>query len=236
MVEDKRGFEIIQKALNEGRNFLMEDEAKALCKVYNIPTTEVRVAKNEDEAVKYAKEIGYPVVLKIVSPDIVHKSDVGGVILNIDSDEKVKEAYSKIISNVKKRKPEAKIVGVIVQEMAQPSTEVIVGLIKDQQFGPTVMFGLGGVFVEILKDVSFRVCPITELDAKEMISEIKGYPILKGYRNLPPADIDAIVKILLNVSDMAMNHPEISEMDLNPILVYEKGAKVVDARVILAKS
>lgn len=236
MVGDRRGFEIIQKALAEGRNFLMEDEAKALCKAYNIPTTEAKVAKSEDEAVKYAREIGYPVVLKVVSPDIIHKSDVGGVILNIDNDEKVKEAYSKIISNVKRHKPDAKIVGVIVQEMAQPSTEVIVGLIKDQQFGSTVMFGLGGVFVEILKDVSFRVCPITELDAKEMISEIKGYPILKGYRNLPPADIDAIVKILLNVSDMAMNHPEISEMDLNPILVYEKGAKVVDARVILAKS
>ncbi|MCX8175943.1 MAG: acetate--CoA ligase family protein [Candidatus Bathyarchaeota archaeon] len=236
MVEGRRGSEIIQKALNEGRSFLMEDEAKALCKLYNIPTTEAMVAKNEDEAVKYAREIGYPVVLKIVSPDIVHKSDVGGVILNIDSDEKVKEAYLKIISNVKKHKPDAKIVGVIVQEMARPSTEVIVGLIKDQQFGPTVMFGLGGVFVEILKDVSFRVCPITEIDAKEMISEIKGYPILKGYRNSPPADIDAIVKILLNVSDMAMDHPEINEMDLNPILVYEKGAKVVDARVILAKS
>lgn len=235
MVEGRKGFEIIQKALSEGRSFLMEDEAKSLCKIYNIPTTEVKVAKSEDEAIRYAREIGYPVVLKIVSPDVIHKSDVGGVMLNIDSDEKVREAYSKIISNVKKHKPDAKIVGILVQEMAQPSTEVIVGLIKDQQFGPTVMFGLGGVFVEILKDVSFRVCPITELDAKEMISEIKGYPILKGYRNYPPADIDAIVKILLNVSDMAMDHPEISEMDLNPILVYEKGAKVVDARIILTK-
>ena len=235
MVE-RKGFEIIQKVLAEGRNFLLEHEAKNLCEVFDIPTTKLKVAKNEDEAVEYAKQIGFPVVLKILSPDIIHKSDVGGVVVNIENEEKVREAYKKIMENVEKHKPTAKIFGVVVEEMAKPSTEVIVGLIKDQQFGPTIMFGLGGIFVEVLKDVSFRVCPITENDATEMMMEIKGYPILKGYRNYPPADLNTLTKILLNVSRMAEEYPEIAEMDLNPILVYEKGAKVVDARIILEKS
>lgn len=235
MVE-RKGFEIIQKVLAEGRNFLLEHEAKNLCEVFDIPTTKLKVAKNKDEAVEYAKQIGFPVVLKILSPDIIHKSDVGGVVVNIENEEKVREAYKKIMGNVEKHKPTAKIFGVVVEEMAKPSTEVIVGLIKDQQFGPTIMFGLGGIFVEVLKDVSFRVCPITEKDATEMMLEIKGYPILKGYRNYPSADLNTLTKILLNVSRMAEEYPEIAEMDLNPILVYEKGAKVVDARIILEKS
>ncbi|RLI05144.1 acetyl-CoA synthetase [Candidatus Bathyarchaeota archaeon] len=231
----KKGFEIVKQALAEGRNFLLEHEAKALCEKFGIPVTRFKVAKNEEEAVRYAEEIGFPVVLKIVSPEIIHKSDVGGVVLNIENKEKVRESYRKILENVQKHKPNVKIYGVIVQEMALPSTEVIIGLVKDPQFGPTVMFGLGGIFVEILKDVSFRVCPITETDAREMITEIKGYPVLRGYRNLPPADLDALVKVLLNVSRMAEEYPEISEMDLNPILVYEKGVKVVDARIIISK-
>jgi len=134
---------------------------------------------------------------------------------------------------VKKHKPDAKIVGVLVQEMAPASTEVIVGSTKDPQFGPALMFGLGGIFVEVLKDVTFRIAPITESDAKEMIAEVKAYPILKGYRGQPPADIDAIVNILMNTSKLVMDHQEIKELDLNPIMVYEKGAKTVDARVIL---
>ncbi len=135
--------------------------------------------------------------------------------------------------NVKKHKPEAKIVGILVQEMAPHSTEVIVGATKDPQFGPALMFGLGGVFVEVLKDVSFRIAPITKSDAQEMITEVKGYPILTGYRGQPPADINAIAEILLKTSMLVMDHQEIKELDLNPILVYEKGAKTVDARIIL---
>jgi acetyl-CoA synthetase (ADP-forming) len=137
------------------------------------------------------------------------------------------------LQNVKKHDSKAKIVGVLVQEMAPPSTEVIVGAIKDPQFGPAIMFGLGGVFVEVLKDVTFRVAPITEDDACEMISEVKAYPLLKGYRNTPPADIDAITKILLSTSRLVTDHMEIKELDLNPVIVYEKGAKTVDARIIL---
>jgi acetyl-CoA synthetase (ADP-forming) len=164
---------------------------------------------------------------------VIHKFDVGGVILNLKSSTEVKNAYNQILKNVRKHKPDAKIVGIMVQEMAPPSTEVIVGAIKDPQFGPALMFGLGGIFVEVLKDVIFRIAPITESDAREMITEVKAYPILKGYRNQPPVDIDAVVNILLNTSRLVMDHQEIKELDLNPIMVYEKGAKIVDARIIL---
>ncbi|MBS7646231.1 MAG: acetate--CoA ligase family protein [Candidatus Bathyarchaeia archaeon] len=225
--------QIIANAVKEGRKHLYETEAKTICMEYDIPVTAFKLAESEAEAVKAAEEIGFPVVLKIVSPDIIHKSDVGGVMLNLKNAKEVKTAYKRIMENVKKHKRDAKIIGVIVQEMAPPSTEVIVGAIKDLQFGPTLMFGLGGVFVEILKDVTFRVVPITEEEAREMLTEIKAYPLLKGYRNLPPADTEAIVKILLNTSRLVTEHLEIKELDLNPVMVYEKGAKTVDARIIL---
>jgi acetyl-CoA synthetase (ADP-forming) len=191
------------------------------------------LAKNEDQAVKFAEKIGFPVVLKIVSPDIMHKSDVGGVIVNLKDADSVQNAYQQIMKNVKKHNVNAKIIGVLVQEMAPASTEVIVGSIKDPQFGPALMFGLGGIFVEVLKDVTFRIAPITEEEAHEMITEVKAYPLLKGYRNTPPADIDAIVQILLKTSKLVTEHQEIKELDLNPIMVYEKGAKTVDARIVL---
>jgi len=221
------------QAKKENRNYLLEPEAKMMCMEYGIPVTRFKIALAQEEAVKFADGIGYPVVLKIVSPDIIHKFDVGGVILNLNSPNEVKNAYEQILKNIKKHKPNAKIIGVLVQEMAPLSTEVIVGAIKDPQFGPALMFGLGGIFVEVLKDVVFRIAPITESDAREMITEVKAYPILKGYRGQPPADIDAIVNILLNTSKLVMDHQEIKELDLNPIMVYEKGAKTVDARIIL---
>jgi len=224
---------IIAEAKKENRRYLMENEAKTICMEYGIPVTKFKLAKSEAEVVKAAEEIGFPVVLKIVSPDIIHKSDVGGVMLNLKDVKEVKAAYRQIMENVKKHRKDAKIVGVIVQEMAPQSTEVIIGAIKDPQFGQTLMFGLGGVFVEILKDVTFRIAPITEEEAREMVTEIKAYPLLKGYRNLPPADIETIVEILLSTSKLVMDHPEIRELDLNPIMVYEKGAKTVDARIIL---
>jgi len=224
---------IFDKVGKEGRKFLLESEAKTVCRAYGIPVTDFKVAKNEAEAVEFADEIGYPVVLKIVSPDVIHKSDVGGVIINVKDAEDVQKAYEQIMDSVKRHEPNAEIVGVLVQEMAPQSTEVIVGATKDPQFGPTLMFGLGGIFVEILKDVTFRIAPVTEDEAREMITAVKAYPLLKGYRNTPPADIEAIVKILLNTSRLVMEHQEIKELDLNPIMVYEKGAKTVDARIIL---
>lgn len=225
--------EIFSKVREEGRKFLLEPEAKSICKEYGIPVTDFRIAKNEAEAVSFADEIGYPVVLKIISPDVIHKSDVGGVIVGLKTAEDVRNAYKQIIENVKNHKPNAKIIGMLVQEMAPSSTEIIVGAIKDPQFGPALMFGLGGIFVEVLKDVTFRIAPLTKDEAEEMIKEVRAYPLLKGYRNTPPADIEAIVNILLNTSRLVMEHQEIKELDLNPIMVYEKGAKTVDARIIL---
>jgi acyl-CoA synthetase (NDP forming) len=224
---------ILSQARRESRKALLETEAKAICMEYAIPVTTFKLAKNEEEAVEFAGQIGFPVVLKIVSPDIIHKSDAGGVMVNLKSAVEVRNAYGKILENAKKYDVAAKIVGVLVQEMAPQSTEVIVGAIKDPQFGQTLMFGLGGIFVELLNDVTFRVAPITQEDAQEMVKKVKAYPLLKGYRNTPPADIDTIINVLLNTSKLVMDYPEIKELDLNPIMAYEKGAKTVDARIIL---
>jgi acetyl-CoA synthetase (ADP-forming) len=229
----KAGSQIFARVQKEGRKSLLETEAKEVCREYCIPVTKSELAKSEADAVGFANGIGYPVVLKIVSPDVVHKSDVGGVEIGLKGDDDVRRSYRRIMENIKKNNPKARIVGITVQEMAPPSTEVIVGAIKDPQFGPVVMFGLGGIFVEVLKDVAFRVVPFTEDEASDMISEIKAYPILKGYRNTPPADTKAIADILLSASRLMTDHPVIKEIDLNPILVYEKGAKAVDARIII---
>ena len=224
---------IISQALKKGRKALLETEAKTICTEYGIPVTKFKLATNKVEAVTFSEQIGYPIVLKIVSPDIIHKSDAGGVMINLKDKQQVQTAYGKILDNAKKYEANAKIAGILVQEMAPQSTEVIVGAIKDPQFGQTLMFGLGGVFVEILKDVTFRVAPITQDDAREMVTTIKAYPLLKGYRNTPALDIDAIIKILVNTSRLVIENPQIKELDLNPVLAYVKGAKTVDARVIL---
>jgi acyl-CoA synthetase (NDP forming) len=224
---------IISQVRREGRKALLETEAKAICMEYQIPVTTFKLAKNEEEAAEFAGQIGFPVVLKIVSPEIVHKSDAGGVMVNLKNATEVRNAYGKILENAKKYDSQAEIVGVLVQEMAPQSTEVIVGAIKDPQFGQTLMFGLGGIFVELLKDVTFRVAPLTREDANEMVTKVKAYPLLTGYRNTPPADLEAIINVLLNTSKLVMDYPEIKELDLNPIMAYEKGAKTVDARIIL---
>ncbi|OYT62830.1 MAG: acetyl-CoA synthetase [Thermofilum sp. ex4484_15] len=226
--------EIIEKARKEGRKVLLEPESKRICASYGIPVTIFDVAKDEDEAVEKAKRIGFPIVMKIVSPDILHKSDAGGVIVGVKNEEEVRKCFRKIIENVKKYKPNARIYGMLIQEMAPQGIETIVGCIKDPQFGHAVMFGLGGVFVEVLKDVSFRITPLTVDDAKDMIKDIKGYPILMGYRGQKPADIDSLVDIILKVSRMVEELKVISQMDLNPVFVYEKGAKVIDARIIVS--
>lgn len=224
---------IFSQAVKDGRKNLLETEAKAVCRDYGIPVTKSELATNEQEAARLAEKIGFPVVLKILSPDIIHKSDVGGVMVNLKDAKEVRDAYQQIMKNVKNHNAKAKILGILVQEMAPSSTEVIVGAIKDPQFGPALMFGLGGVFVEVLKDVTFRIAPVAADEAREMIGEVKAYPLLKGYRGSPPADIDAIVKIILATSKLVMEHQEVKELDLNPIMVYEKGAKTVDARIIL---
>ncbi|MCZ7384374.1 MAG: acetate--CoA ligase family protein [Candidatus Methanoperedens sp.] len=210
---------------------LTEHEAKKLLAKYGIPVTEERLAGSADEAYDIAMELGMPVAMKISSPDIPHKSDVGGVVLNVKR-EYVPTTYNEIMSKIKKGAPNANIEGILVQQMAPPGHEIIVGLKKDAQFGHALMFGLGGIFVEVYKDVTFRVIPIDKSDALSMISEIKGYPILKGIRGRMPADIDAIARVLVSVSDLAEKE-NIIELDINPLIVNESGAIAVDARAMV---
>jgi len=226
---------IILKAKNEGRKKLLEHEAFEVLLEYKFPVPKFGLAKSEEEAVKIADSIGYPVVLKIVSPDIIHKTDVGGVILNLKDSSDVREGFRNIMLNVRNKAPNAKIEGVLIQEMIPSELEIIVGSTRDAIFGPILMFGLGGIFVEVLKDVSFRVAPITPIDADEMIHEIKAYKILEGYRGLPPRDLDAIKDILMKTSNLMLEVEEIQDIDLNPIMVFErgKGAKVADVRIML---
>jgi acyl-CoA synthetase (NDP forming) len=225
--------EMLKQAKKEKRTQLTELESKEILKEAGVPVVEARLAQTKVEALALAKKLGFPVALKIVSPDVIHKSDSGGVVLGLNNATQVGEAYSKIISAVKKHYPKAKIQGVSVQKMAKPGVEVIVGMTKDAQFGPVLMFGLGGILVEVLKDVAFRIVPLTKRDAHEMIKEIKGYPLLEGYRGQEPADIPFLEDLLLKVSDFVDKNPEIKELDLNPIFAYKNRAVAVDARVIL---
>ena len=225
--------EILAKAAKEKRTLLTEIESKELLKAARIPVVETRLATSKAEAVEIAARLGYPVVMKIVSPDVVHKSDAGGVKLSIGNATQAGKAYTEILANIKKHYPKAKIMGVSVQKMAKQGIEVIIGMTKDAQFGPVIMFGLGGILVEVLKDVSFRIVPMTKRDASEMITEIKGFPILKGYRGHDPADVPFLEDLIIKVSEFVDKNPEIKELDLNPVFAYKDGAIAVDARIIL---
>ncbi len=225
--------EILKQARKEKRTQLTEIESKELLKEAGIPVVESKLARTKAEAVSMSKKTGFPVVLKIVSPDVIHKSDAGGVRLGLANTTQVGKAYSEIISAIKKHYPRAKVEGVSVQKMARPGVEVIIGMTKDAQFGPVLMFGLGGILVEVLKDVSFRIVPLAKRDAHEMIKEIKGYPLLEGYRGQEPADVPFLEDLMLKVSEFVDKNPEIKELDLNPIFAYKSKAVAVDARVIL---
>jgi len=225
--------DLLKQARKENRRQLTEIESKELIKEAGIPVVEAKLAKTKAEAVALAKKLGFPVALKIISPDVIHKSDSGGVQLGLDNATQVSEAFAKILSAVKKHYPKAKIHGISVQKMAKSGVEVIIGMTKDAQFGPVLMFGLGGILVEVLKDVAFRIVPLTKRDAHEMIKEIKGYPLLEGYRGQEPADVSFLEDLLLKVSDFVDRNPEIKELDLNPIFAYKNRAVAVDARVIL---
>jgi acyl-CoA synthetase (NDP forming) len=225
---------IIEDARKQGRTLLTEIEAKQVLEDAGVPVSPARLAKTADEAAKVADSLGYPIVLKIVSPEITHKSDVGGVALNLASAADVKAAFERVVASAKKAEPSATIEGVAVQRMERQGIEVIVGMTTDPQFGPVMMFGLGGVMVEILKDVAFRVVPINERDARQMIDEIKGKPLLDGYRGSEPADVAKLQELLLKVSAFIEAHPEIAELDLNPVFAYKDGALAVDARIVLS--
>jgi len=226
-------YEILQQAKKENRTLLTEIESKDLLEEAGIPVAKAKLARTRAQAISLSKEMGFPVALKIVSPDVIHKSDSGGVKLGLSNATQVSKAYSDILSSVKQHHPDARIYGVSVQKMARPGIEVIIGMTKDAQFGPVLMFGLGGILVEVLKDVAFRIVPLTKRDAREMIKEIKGYPLLQGYRGQEPADIAFLEELLIKVSNFIEKNPEIKELDLNPIFAYRSGAVAVDARVIL---
>lgn len=224
---------VLDTARKEGRTLLTEIEAKGLLRQAGLNVVETKLARSEDEAVSTARELGFPVVLKIASPDVVHKTDAGGVKLNLKTSAQVAKAYEDILKSVKEKYPEAKIQGVSVQKMAKPGVEIIIGMSKDAQFGPVIMFGLGGVWVEVLKDVAFRIVPLEPRDAHEMVQEIKGRPLLEGYRGQEAVDIGNLEKMILKVSSFVEQHPEIKELDLNPVVAYKDGAIAVDARVVL---
>jgi len=227
------GTTILDKAKTEKRTVLTEFESKKLLERAGIPVVETKLVRTKRETISVSKEMGFPVVLKITSPDIVHKSDSGGVKLGIANATQAGKAYSEIMLSIKQRYPSAIIHGLTVQKMAPPGIQVIVGMNKDPQFGPVLMFGLGGILVELLKDVSFRIVPVTKRDAAEMIREIKGYPLLEGYRGQEPANIDALQDIIVRVSQFVERTPEIKELDLNPIFAYRDKAVSVDARIVL---
>ncbi len=210
-----------------------EYQAKGILSRYGVRVPRGEVAYTKEEAREIAKKLGFPVVLKVVSPEISHKSDVGGVKLNLRSEDEVGAAFDEIAAAARKAEPKAKVEGVSVQKMASPGVEVIMGMTMDAQFGPVLMFGLGGVFVEVLKDVAFRIVPLEPRDARQMIREIQGFPVLEGVRGQPPADLAALESMLLRLSAFVEEHPEIAELDLNPVFAYKDGALAVDARIVL---
>ena len=227
--------ETITLARTQNRTLLSEVEAKAALAEAGVSVTATSLAQTREAAAAQAEAIGYPVALKIVSPNVAHKSDVGGVVLGLESHEEVAEAYDEIIASVSAAQPGATIEGVSVQQMAEPGAEVV-GMTTDPQFGPVMMFGLGGIMVEVLGDVSFRLAPLGEGDARDMIDEIQGRQVLDGVRGQPPVDITAIEGMLDRVSEFAAAHPDVSELDLNPVIASPDGAIAVDARIVLVEA
>ena len=228
--------DIIKKAKEERRRFLNESESMQLLSSYGFPTVRCAIAKDEEELKREAKRIGYPIAIKISSPDIIHKVDIGGVKLNIENEIQLKESFLKMLKEIKKLKPKAKIEGVLVEEMAKEGREVILGLKRDLHFGPVLMFGLGGIYVEIFRDVTFRLAPIRSLSAKRMIESIKAYPLLKGIRGEKPSDIPSIQECIKRLSQLSIELTDIREIDINPLIVYKKGegCKVVHARIVIS--
>ncbi len=227
------GKAILEKATAEHRSALLENEAKLLLGLHGAPVSKDLLASTPDEATRFAGKIKDEVVLKIVSPDILHKSDAGGVMTNLKTEKQIRDAFATIVKNARHFSPEADIRGVLVSPMARKGVEIIIGTKVDDQFGPVIMYGLGGIMVEVLKDVAFRVLPLTRTSARQMMEETKSYPILNGIRGNPPYDKKALINLLLLCSDIIESYPEIQEMDLNPVIVHENGLSLVDARIIL---
>ncbi len=228
--------EIIARARKEGRFFLLSHEAREVMKAAQIQTPQSFIARNLDEAVNYSEEIGYPVVVKVVSKDIIHKSDVGGVALDLDNKAEVINAYEAILYNCRKNSPRAVIEGVEVVEMVKSGTETIVGARRDQSFGPVVMFGLGGIYVEVMKDVSFRAYPLNRKEALTMMKETRSYPLLLGVRGEEKKDIESVVDVIVKLGALIYTLKSVSDIEINPLVALEgKGVKAVDVRILLSK-
>ncbi len=233
-VDTEKARHILSRSRPSEHGFIPEDEALRILECYGLPTLPWNVANSPDEAAATAERIGFPVALKILSPDVVHKFDVGGVLLNLRTPEEVREGFQSILASVKKHYPDGNFRAVLVQAMAKPGREVILGLKRDRQFGPILMFGLGGIYVELLRDVTFRFAPVRELGAYRMVQGIKTYRLLEGVRGQPPADIDAIVQCIERLSQLSLELEDIEELDINPLIVYEKGSGAVVADVRIA--
>ncbi len=227
--------ELFDRVREEGRVSIGDAEAREVLEAYGFPVPASQLAESPEEAVDMAEEIGYPVVLKVASPDILHKTDVGGVKLNLNSPEDVRDAFDLIVYRASRYVPDAQVWGCLVQEMVKGGREILVGMNRDPQFGPLVAFGLGGIYVEALKDVSFRIAPFSKKEAREMIHEIRSYPLLAGVRGEPAADHEAMVDALMRISQLVTDFPEIVELDINPLTVFEegKGAVAIDMRLVL---
>ena len=224
----------IERAKKDGRTVLTEIESKQVLAAAGIPVVEAQLATTAEDAGKAAKKAGFPVVIKIVSPDITHKSDIGGVRVGLESKKAVIAAFGEMMDAGREVQPKARIDGVAVQHMAPAGTEVIIGMSKDPQFGPVLMFGLGGVLVEVLKDVAFRIVPLEPRDARQMVREIKGYPVLECARGREGADIAALESLILKLSEFVEANPQIDEIDLNPVFAYKDGVIAVDARIVIS--
>ncbi len=224
---------IIKDALTAGRKSLLEPEAKTLISTLGISIPKSILIKREKDIVAAAKKLSPPYVLKVISYDILHKSEAGGVITGISDFKGLNQARVKIIKNINKYIPGATIDGFLLEEMAPNGVEVIIGALRDPQFGPTVMFGIGGIAVELLKDVSYRLAPINKKDAFDMIKEVKSYPLLTGFRGSNPVDLENIASVIIKLSEILIKIEDIKEIEINPLIVYEKGVKAVDARVVL---
>jgi acyl-CoA synthetase (NDP forming) len=230
-----RAAELIAAASRKGRISLLEPEAYQVCGDYGIRVPPYRLVNSMESAISAANEIGYPIVLKVVSEEILHKTDVGGVMLGISSDESLQTAYTKLIGNVTKRAPHVRDLSVLVQKMMPPTTELVLGAVRDKSFGPTVMFGLGGIYIEVLKMVGFRLSPLGIQEAKELIRQTLPPALLKGVRGAPAMNVDSIADTLVSLGRLLEEQPQIEEVDLNPTLPYADGCMAVDARVIISK-
>lgn len=213
--------------------WLPEPEAFRLLAGYRLPVIAHRLATTPEEAAQAARDLGCPVALKVVSPEIPHKSDVGGVRLNVATPEDAAAAFTTILDRLTPHPSRLTIQGILVAKMAAPGTEVIVGMLRDPQFGPAVMVGLGGIFVELYQDVAFRLPPLNPVEARAMLGDLKAAPLLTGYRGRPPCDLDALAACACMVARIAAEHPEIQEIDLNPIIAHERGCMIVDAKILV---